>query len=68
VATTKEFENVLYVMICINLGRPMRPKNGQWMTFKILVEIKNAHINSKTESFLAKYFGDKSHLPELIKL
>jgi len=30
------------------------------MTFKIIVEIKNAPIGSKIKSFLAKYLGDRS--------
>jgi len=28
--------------IYLNLGRMLRPQSGQWMTLKIIVEMKNA--------------------------
>jgi len=37
-----------------NLGRMVRPKSEQWMTFKINVEIKNAPLDPKMELFSSK--------------
>jgi len=38
----------------LNLRKMMRLKNDQWITFKIIVGMKNIPIGSLIESFLAK--------------
>lgn len=51
---------VCYDMSWVNPTMPQQPKNGRWMTFEIIVKMKNGSIGSKFESFLAKYLSDRS--------
>lgn len=44
------------------LKRILRSKNGQWMTIKVTIEMKNAPTSLMIKSFLVDYLGDRSHL------